>query len=191
MMRNGILRTRIFFADGIGRLKQFRDNGVPDDTDLAAGLDISLREEAAVAKTPVTNDQIVEPHAQQFARPPVRISVDYLAAAPHQRRRSEDGRAFGPDRVGVVGGDSRPRSPPMPDGAAMASRKDDNYVRAQRLELTLHQSARTLPDRDHRRHRRDPNHHAEHGQRRAHLVLPKSTDGDFQGDEGGHGKDEG
>ena len=64
--------------------------------------------------------------------------------------------------------------------ARAAAGKDDDHVRAQALELPLHQPVGALADRDHRRDGGDADDHAEHRQGRPHLVLAQGPHGDAE-----------
>ena len=98
---------------------------------------------------------------------PVRVAVDHLAPGPDDGRGGEHGGTLHGHGVGVGGGERRAATPALVHRAAAAARREDHdHVGAQRLELPLHQPAGALADRDHRRHRRDADHDAQHGQRR-------------------------
>src|SRR6266404_593691 len=58
-----------------------------------------------------------------------------------------------------------------PAGGIRARRKSRNEVgaRAERVDAVLYELVQPLNDRRHRNHRRNPDHDAEHGQRRAHF----------------------
>jgi hypothetical protein len=58
----------------------------------------------------------------------------------------------------------------------LATGENDHHIRADALQLVLHQAGRALADRDHRRHRGNADDHAQHRQPRAQLVLRESAE---------------
>ena len=59
----------------------------------------------------------------------------------------------------------------MDAAAAVALRKNDNHVGAERFELALHKLAGALPDGNHGGHCRNADHHAKNREAGAHLVF--------------------
>ena len=90
-------------TNGIGGLKQFGDDSVPDDANLGGGDYVAVREKIAISKLPIPYGQIVRSHTVHFFGTPIGIAVNNLPAGAYQRRGRQHAGAFLGDGVGIAG----------------------------------------------------------------------------------------
>ena len=160
----------------IGGLKQLFDDRLPDHADLRGGMDVAIREEHTAAELPVADGEVIHVAAVDFLGAPIGVPADDLSRRAHDRRGRQHGGAFGTDGPAVRGGQRVDHSLPHTP-ALMTARQHDDHIRAQHLELALHESAGTLADRDHGGHGGNADDDAEDRQAGAHLVLHKCPPG--------------
>ena len=175
----GMFLMRIVLPSGLVVWKSFSTIVWPITHTLAAGVTSRSVKKPPWRSLPVADRQVRRAHAGHLVGAPVRVAVDDLARGAHDGRGGQDGGALAGDGVGVGGGErglvpAPWRTPP----AVAAAGEDDDHVRAQALELPLHQAAGALADRDHRGHRGDADDDAQHGQAGPHLVLAQGPQGD-------------
>ena len=121
---------------------------------------------------PVGDRRIVRADALDVRRP-VLVAVLHLPLLADEVADLRDRRILAADRARVR---DRERAGAAEAGADAAggrrARQDHDDIGAEALDLLAHRLVGALADGDHDDERGDADEHAEHGQRRAHLVAP-------------------
>ena len=181
-----LLADRIEAAEREQRLVR----AVADDGDVAGARHFLFGERAARVHLGKVDLDVLLGGAHDRRQPRPLAPVEH---ALHARRSGPaaadpdvdhaDGGGLPLDRVHVVGGDQRPphqleeRRPRRKAEAAEALHED--RVRAERVDRVAERRVEAANQRGHADDRHDADHHAEHGQGRAHLVGAERVERHF------------
>ena len=174
--------------DGVRRrAEEALDDGLPEDDDLRAGIDVRLREEVARRRRPGPDLEVLGRRSRHRRRPVELVADDRLVRAElrsgclHRWDLAPDGREIVPRE--------RRHAAEAAERAARRRRAGhhDEEVRPHRGERLLDLRLRAGADRHHRDDGGDADDDAERREERAHLVPQHRPERDEDGDERVHG----
>ncbi len=163
--------------DGVLVAEERVRHGHADEDDLRLDGLVVRVPRGALLHRPVSHHQVRERGAYRL-RVAVLVAVDDLHRGPQRGRDRRDARRLAQDGAPVFLGDAHAAAL----GAARARRlhrlgKDDDEVRADRLDLRRHVLARARAQRRHRHHGGHADEDAEHRERGPHRVAHDRPDG--------------
>ena len=178
----GTLRTRISWPMGYRRLEQLADQGLADQADLAAVVDLALVEGAAqIEVDPVAGFEKGGRAPRQVGGNPTPVAVDHLRRGIDDRRGADDVGAFALDGLGVVGRDDLVLLADAPDPRCGAPGMTARTLAPILVDGQLDGHGGAAADLHHGDHGRHADDHAQHRQQGPHHVAPQGLQGDPHG----------
>ena len=173
-------------SDGIHTRKKILSHRFAEHGHLSIRAHVVRREEVARRRLPVADGLVVGVDAVDRRAPVAGRSDDHRAAGDDRRDRGDVLR-LAADLVDVLEAEIRERRGALADAARLrGSGRDHDHVRAEVVDLLADAGARAVADRHHHDDRGHADDDAQHGQRRAHLVLANRLRGQLHQDHGFH-----